>query len=187
MGPAKFPIKRVVMKYFPVSDNSTSARQENLFQGQVPTRVIVGCVSSNAFDGSHALNPFNFQHFHINYINLTVKGVKNPIKPITPNFPHQSLTGFHSLLLGLRKWGRDEGVGFRRNDYPYGYCLFAWDLTPDQSDSSDHFQLVRNSGVRLDMKFQNPLEDPINVIVYAEFENMIMVDADRNVTANFLM
>ena len=187
MGPAKYPLKRVVCKYFPVPQNSTSSRQENLFQGQVPTRIIVGCVSSKAFDGAYDKNPFNFQHFKIDHINLSVKGQKNTIKPLNPNFPNQSLLSYLSLLTGTAKWGKDEGCGFSRKDHSHGYCLFAWDLTADQSEGGDHFQLIRNSGVRLEINFAEALTEPINVVVYAEFENLVMVDADRNVTANYLL
>lgn len=186
-APTKYPLKRVVCKYFPVPQNSTTTRQENLFQGQVPTRVIVGCVSSEAFDGAFDRNPFNFQNFDISYVNLSVKGMKNTIKPLTPRFPHQSLRSYLSVLTGTGSWNKDKGCGFDREEHPHGYCLFAWDLTADQSEGGDHFQLMRNSGVRLEIKFRQPLIAPINVIIYAEFENMLMVDSDRNVTANYLL
>ena len=93
--------------------------------------------------------------------------------------------GYMSLLTGTSKWGKDEGMGIDRTEYNNGYTLFAWDLTPDLSDGGDHFQLKRNTSVRLEMTFGAPLPRSVNVLVYAEFENMIMIDADRNVTTNF--
>ena len=184
-GPAKYPIRRVICKYFQVPQGATSTNQENLFSGQVPTRVIVGCVEAAAFNGDFQKNPFNFQHMNIGEVALYISGRKEPIKALKPNFPDQSLLSYVSFLNGVGKWGRDEGCGFNRKEHPNGYCLFAWDLTPDLAGGYDHFQLKHDSSVRLQIKFSQALAAPANVIVYAEFENLIMIDKDRNVTTNF--
>ena len=185
VGPAKYPIRRVLCKYFTIPQGNSATNLENLFQGQMPTRIVIGCVDADAFNGNLKKNPFNFQHKQINQVALRVAGMKEPIKPLTPDFPDQSLLSYLSLLTGTGKWGKDEGCGFTRTEHPLGYCLFAWDLSADLSDGGDHFQLMRNTSVRLELKFKEALANPTNVIVYAEFENMIMIDADRNVTTNF--
>jgi hypothetical protein len=184
-GPAKYPIKRVVCKYFSIPQGNTSTNQENLFQGQMPTRIIVGLVDAAASNGHYKKNPFNFQHKNLTHVALRVGGLKEPIKPITPSFPNQSLLSYVSLLIGTGKFGRDEGCGFARDEHANGYCLHAWDLTADLSDG-DTFQLMKNTSVRLELKFSEPLDTPTNVIVYAEFENLILIDADRNITTNYV-
>ena len=184
-GPAKYPIKRVICKYFQVPQGSTSTNQENLFSGQMPTRIIVGCVDSTAFNGAYKKNPFNFKHKNIGEIGLYLAGVKEPIKALHPNFPDQSLLSYVSFLIGTGKWGKDEGCGFNRDEHAEGYTLFAWDLSADLSTGSDHFQLKKDTSVRLEVQFRTAIDTPTNIIVYAEFENMIMIDADRNVSTNF--
>ena len=186
IGPAKYPVKRVVVKYFTVPQGNTATNQENLFQGQMPTRIVMGLVDSDAFNGSYRKNPYNFQHKNMSHVALRVGGLKEPLKPFAPEFPNQCLLSYLSLLTGTGKFGRDEGCGFNRTEYPNGYCLHAWDLSADLS-SGDHFQLIKNTNVRLELKFREPLVRPINVIVYAEFENIVMIDADRNVTTNFVI
>ena len=185
LGPAKYPIKRVLVKYFQIPQGSTTTNQENLFQGQMPTRIVIGLVDSNAFNGAVRKNPFNFQHKNINRVALTVAGMKGTIKELLPTFPKQSLLCYLNYLTGTGKWGKNEGCGFDRDEHPNGYCLFAWDLTPDLSEGLDHFQLKQDTSVRLEMGFREAIATPTNVIVYAEFENMIMIDRDRNVSTNF--
>ena len=185
IGPAKYPIKRVVCKYFTIPQFNIATNQENLFSGQMPTKIIVGMVDTEAFNGSYKKNPYNFQHFNVSQVALSVPGFKEPLKPLTPRFPDQNILSYLSLLLGTNKWGRDEGIGIDRTEYGRGYTLFAWDLSPDLSEGGDHFQLKRNTSVRLELKFRAALARPVNVIVYAEFENMIMIDSDRSVTTNF--
>ena len=47
------------------------------------------------------------------------------------------------------------------------------------------FSLVRQGSVRLALKFAVALADTATVIAYAEFENVIEVDRDRNVIFDF--
>jgi len=39
--------------------------------------------------------------------------------------------------------------------------------------------------VRLVLKFAQPLADPVTVIAYAEFQNVIEIDRNRNVIYDF--
>ena len=183
--PAKYPVTRVQCKYFTIPSNVTSVNHENLFQGQMPTRIIIGLVPMTAFNGDFGYNPFNFSHKYLNEIMLFVGGIPTPIKRLTPKFYDQTLMSYMSLFTGTGKWGRDEGCGFGRDDYAQGYTLYAWDLSADLSDGGDHFQLRRNTSLRVEMKFDNPLDEAINAIVYAEFQNMIMVNNNRQVIHNF--
>jgi len=53
-----------------------------------------------------------------------------------------------------------------------GFALYAFDLTPDLTEE-DHFNLTKEGSVRLVLKFANALTDPVTVIAYAEFQNVI--------------
>ena len=54
---------------------------------------------------------------------------------------------------------------------------------PDLAEEG-HFNLARDGSVRIDMKFANALVNTINVIAYAEFEN-IEIDRNRNVLFDY--
>ena len=58
------------------------------------------------------------------------------------------------------------------------------DLTADLGED-DHFSLVRQGNVRLALKFADALPETISVVAYAEFENVVEVDRDRNVIFDF--
>jgi len=57
--------------------------------------------------------------------------------------------------------------------------LYAFDLTADLAEN-DHFNLVKHGSVRLALKFSEALAQPTSVIAYAEFDNVIEIDRDRN-------
>ncbi|GIY93390.1 uncharacterized protein F54H12.2 [Caerostris extrusa] len=60
-GTAKYPLNRVLCKVYSVPQGSMSFVQDNIFVGQMPKRIIVGCVDNDAFHdessepGSHWL------------------------------------------------------------------------------------------------------------------------------------
>ena len=60
--------------------------ESNLFQGDVPSQLIVGLVSSEAFSGNYRKSPFHFQPFDCNFLALYVKGQSYTAKPLQPNF-----------------------------------------------------------------------------------------------------
>ena len=65
-----------------------------------------------------------------------------------------------------------------------GYTLFAFDLTPDLSDGG-HFNVIKQGNLRLELHFQAQLEESVNAIVYAEFDNVIEIDKARNVVFDY--
>lgn len=80
----------------------------------------------------------------------------------------------------------NEGNGISRDKYTKGYCLLAFDQIPDLSaNSSGHWNLIRHGSVRLEVRFESYLAQTINCVVYAEFDNVIEIDKNRNVTVDY--
>jgi len=63
-------------------------------------------------------------------------------------------------------------------------CIYAFDLTPDLGED-DHFSLTQQGSVQLVLKFGVALYQPVSVIAYAEFQNVIEIDRHRNVIYDF--
>jgi hypothetical protein len=184
-GMAKHPIRRVICKAFTIPAGYLDVSQEKLFSGQLPSRLVVGCVDNRAFNGDVAINPFNFQHFSLSELAVYLDGQQHGIKPLSIDFTNrQYVTSFMSLFNGTGKENRDEGNDIDRTDFASGYALYAFDLSPDLSEN-DHFNLTRQGTVRLDMKFANALPNTVTVVTYAEFENIIEIDRNRNVVFDF--
>ena len=182
---AKYPVCRVETKVFSVPKGNMMANQENLFLGQLPKRLVIGMVENKAFNGDNTKNPYNFQHFDVNYLALHVDGKQIPAKPLTPKFDDKLCTwSYTSLFTGTGFMGHDRGNHISCDEYADGFTLFAFDLSPDLDDGG-HFHLVKQGNLRLELHFQNALPETINVIAYAEFDNVIEVDKVRNVLFDY--
>jgi hypothetical protein len=84
------------------------------------------------------------------------------------------------LFTGTGRAFRDEDIDISREDYVDGYTLFCFDLSPDLGES-DHFNLIKSGSLRLGLSFGEQLAQTINVVVYAEFQNVLEIDRNRNV------
>ena len=110
---------------------------------------------------------------------------EQPAKPIKCNFTIRHVAeAYMSLFTETGKAFKDEDIDVSIVDYIGGYALFCYDLTPDLGDS-DHYSLIKTSTVSLEIDFAEALRETINVIVYAEFQNVLEVDRNRNVFFDF--
>ena len=91
---------------------------------------------------------------------------------------------YMSLFSSTEKAFKDEDIDVSREDYVNGYSLFCFDLTPDLGES-DHFSLIKSGNVRLAINFADELARTINILVYAEFQNVLEVDKNRDVFYDF--
>ena len=183
---AKYPINRVVCKTLTIPANVMDVNHEKLFSGQIPTRIVIGLVRNDAFNGTTTRNPFNFQNFNLSEISVYSDGQQqHGIKPLTTDFQRSLyVRGFNTLFSGTGKLFRDEGNALERGSFSDGYALYVFDLTPDLAED-DHFNLSKQGSVRLVLKFATALTDPVTVIAYAEFQNVIEIDRNRNVIYDF--
>ena len=184
-GNAKYAVRRVVVKTFTIPRGSLSNSAENLFSGQLPTRIVFGCVDNDSFNGNYLKNPFNFKHYNQSQIKLYLDGQNRQITPIETNFAsHHYISAYMSLFSGVGSINDDIGNYIDREDFAGGYALYAFDLTPDLAESG-HFNLVREGNLRVDLKFTLPLVNTINVIAYAEFQNIIEIDRNKNILFDY--
>ena len=184
-GLAKYPIRRVVCKTFTIPTGYLDVSQEKLFSGQLPSRLIIGCLDNRAFNGDLARNPFNFQHFRLRQLAVYLDGQQIGIKPTALDYENrQYITSYMSLFNGIGKDNRDEGNDIDRVEYANGFALYAFDLSPDLTDS-ESFSLARQGTVRVDLTFGEALANTVTVVAYAEFENIIEIDRNRNVVFDF--
>ena len=180
-SPAIYPIRRVEVKSFGIGVGSLSTTKEGLFSGQLPKKIVIGFVESAAYDGRYSKNPFNFKHFNTKFITLYCEGKQIPVKGFQPDFANsQSLRSYMSLYEVAGKLFHDSSLDIDRKEYENGYSLFGFDLTPDLSETGC-FHLIKKGNIKLEVKFSQQLAQPVNCIIYAEFDSVVKIDKSREV------
>ena len=188
--PAVYPFWKSDIKTFTISAGSMMFSTDDCFQGQVPHKLIVGFTSSAAYSGSYSKNPFNFQNFNLNFLEMAVDGTPVPSVAFQPTFqeitdPDGSIrqldVGYVHEYLSLFKnnYPQVDGNWISRQDYPSGYCLFNFDVCAETN--KDLFSAIRSGHTRLSARFATPLSDPVTLIAYGVFPAEIHIDQTRNV------
>ena len=177
-----FPIKRVNCKVFTIPAGSLSAFEEGIISGQLHKKIVVGCVRNTAYNGVYNENPFNFEHFNLSNSTVHIDGQSDTVPSLDPDFTNSLyLRCFHSMFGGAGKVNTDKDLDLSRIEYNKGYTLYGFNLVTDH----DQVFEVSKHGTRIDLKFDVALAHTINVIVYAEYENVIQIAYARNLLLDY--
>jgi hypothetical protein len=174
-APAKYPYMRSEVRALSIESRATSYTASNLFQGRVPSRLIVGLVETENYEGSYEKNPFEFMNY-ITEIAVLVDGVSCPHAPLKPT--QVGGEGFFSQFVFLNRENSNFGTisGNVGDDF---IPIFGFDLS-GQGANSDAFPLIKRGEVSLDMKLQS-FDDRRTLIIAAYFPDMYQVDKARNI------
>ena len=150
----------------------------------VPSRILIGMVSNEAFNGKKTKNPFNFQPFNIKSINVTVDGKSihattqdfNPVKKDydVAYWGLQHATGYRY---------KNDGLSISKDEYADGNFLMAYDLSPTQCDGS-YKDPIKSGKLAIDLKFSVAIPHTINIIVVADFERLLTINKFGKVVIN---
>ncbi|XP_069098376.1 uncharacterized protein F54H12.2-like [Pleurodeles waltl] len=176
---AKYAMERVALEIYSISTGTRLTHQQNVFLGQLTKLNIIGFMDNTTFSDLYTSNPFYFKHYDINYAALVHEGAVIPTKPYTLSFRTANfIREYLGLLSTTGKHLRDSGVITSREGYGGGYTLFAFDLMPDMEDR-DHYNLMKNGNLKVEICFSQPLATNENIIVFAVFDSAIQVNHTR--------
>ena len=188
--PALYPIRRVECKILTIPEQLPNIRQDNIFSGIIPKSFVFGLVHVDTYNGTYSKNPYNFAHFGVTNVSLTANGQEIPFKQLTLKYPKDG-TGkidpakdteldfdeaYNTLFSGTGKIYSNAGLDITREDYPGGYALYAFDLTPDMCKSSDYFNTVQRGSLTLALTLKKA-DHAIGMVCYGDFENVIRIDS----------
>ena len=182
--PMIYPYRRVEMTYFTKPAGSSELTQNNLIkEGNVlPRRIFAALVDQDAFHGHLDMDPFNYQPFKTNYIALRVG---SQIKPYTEIrcYPGENEYGeaLDALLETTHSLNDREDIGIDPDTYHARNFIIGFDLTPTRSKQGESFELPQRKTVDLVWRLGESPTKTITMIVYAEYDAEIQIDAKRNV------
>ena len=174
---AIYPFESSEYKVYTVAKSDLTFCVDNLFNGRVPKAVMCVLVSSDAANGDYGLNPYNFGHYNVNYVNLSVDGVPVPSsRPWNLDFERdQYVEAFVNMYKTTGQFGRDAGAGTNLRDYKRGNTVFGFPVAAMTGLATP----VREGHVRLEMKFAKALPHQINAIVIGKFDSVLSVKKSR--------
>jgi hypothetical protein len=160
---------------------------DNCFFSFISNRIVIGLVSHASYAGSLSKNSFNYNHFGLNHLSLSVDGQTIPSQAFDLDFPKTCVMGYESLFSGTNMFFQNMGNDISRTEYANGgNCLFVFDLTADNSSNcTDHWNILRRGNLRLNIRFKEALKEAVTCIVYGEFNNTLEIDINRRMRVDY--
>lgn len=181
---ALYPLTRSKIVSYTIAKGSLSYFKDNIFSAmRLPKFVIVCLVGANSFNGDYNSDPFNFQHFNVNSVGLLYDGQSVPFREFyEPDFQNNLYTRDYmiSIIQNTEHFNTNRNNGITMENFASkGQCFFTFNLTPDWNMSG--CQVPRDGNLRLDLSFAKPLDEGINVILYALFDDEIQIGKNKQV------
>ena len=89
-----------------------------------------------------------------------------------------------SSALGHAFTNQDCGIPYE--DFNRGNTLFVFNLNAELTDG-EHTETVKRGSVRIEVHFNAALVNPITCLVLSEYDNLILIDKERNVSLDYLV
>lgn len=183
---AIYPIRRVVVKNNLIHKDLLESSLTGVYTGKMPRRIVFGLVKHDATVGDTKLNPFYFQHYNLKKIELEVGGYAIPYKKgITMDYDKKDyMQGYNTLFKGLNRNIYETGHDITWDEYLDGYCLYAFNLTPDQCDG-EHWSIPPTGSLNINLEFSKKTPDNISAVVYLEFDGLIEINQYRGISFDY--
>jgi hypothetical protein len=179
---AKYPYKKVEMHNYTIASGLYQKTIENMFLGKVPNRILFGFCKNSAFSGTINENCFDFENFNVSQLTLSINGKIVGSSPYKINYATNGcMLPFIFTFINSGNIFYDDGYGVDRDSYKNGYCMYAYDLTPDLAANEPYSSPQQQGNVRLEITFGFPLPCVCNLVVHSETQDIVEIDRNREV------
>ena len=112
-------LREVLLKYLQYQkDNKVSTYIDNAVLGEIPKRIAICMMDNDSYNGNYEKNPFNFKHYNLTQIGISVNGEEVPFKPLKLNFDDKMfVTAYSTLFSGTGTPHANSGSVIKREDY----------------------------------------------------------------------
>ena len=185
---AKYPLNRSVVKSYPLSLGTQDVRNLEIYNGQLPTGMLITFVKSTAYHGDSGQSPFNFQPFDLESAQAIVGGRRFPVeKPLETDFTDNIVTEAYFQFLCNSGFGNSfqETNGITPETYK-SHCFFlAFDFRSDDKEDDSAVDVIKYGETRIFLRFRTALQQATHLIAYLSFDNILRVDGGRNAIMDY--
>ena len=172
----RMPILRSRVIRHPIAQGSIHPKIQHLFAGRsLPQKILVISVTNSAESGNIEKNPYNFNYNNIAQIQILRTGRLTQGFLSSQTLPRKCMSRNSPLCL---MWPMCGNVGFPINydEYPKGFFFYGFDLTGDQTKDDDVGHLREYGDITFDVVFSSVPAVAITMIVFAEYEEELILD-----------
>lgn len=180
--PARYNYVKSDVKMTTISDQTSEFYWDDVWNGKRPSKMYVAFVKQSGVNGSYSSNPFNFHHFNLSEIVVTVNGEPVPVRPLKLDYGDNKnyVTALCNLYQASEKWYKEEGLIIDRDSFSKGYAIYAFDLVPNDLGEG-YINLVHQGNVGVYARFAQATTETVCALAYCECPGLLMIDQTREV------
>jgi len=177
---AIYPITQSKIKTFLVQKGTKTTTIQNILNGPLPQSIILGFLNAKSFNGDVTVNPFYFNNFGLNLLNLKINGKPFHPRPLQPNYADEDYKREFRLLYD--NTGIHHGnltIDITEEEFVNNQCFYVFDFTPDLCNSF-HLHLMGNGHIDVELGFKSELENNLYMIMYSAHHQTATIDNYRS-------
>ena len=117
---------------------------------------------------------------------LRKNGNAVPYEKISLDFDNKKYDeGYFSFLQSSGLLYRNGGPNISYEQFANGYAIYGFDFSSDPSPDNRCLDLIQEGKLGLDITLKEGSSVPVTIIVYLEYDKLIEIDKDKNVTTNY--
>ena len=153
----------------------------NIASQILPKQVIFALIHNQALMHDSKFNPFDFQHFDLNYFNLIKNGQCVFPKAFQPDFDDDNYMDLYRHMYDSTGFGiSNSSCVISPTVFKRGRCFLTADLTPDLCNSF-HIHPDKKGKLDLELGFKTPKTHPIYLPAYSIFNSEIKIEENGQV------
>ena len=187
-SPAMYYFQRNEVKAFHLASGFASNSIDNVYNGQLPRKVITGFIPDKAMNGDIKSDPFTFIHKNLKNIAFVVNGVAIPSSPYKPEFNENLfMREYYNIFRSMNKDHGIPNINVNYDEYKEKSPLLVFDLTDDGTLAMDSgaLSLVKRGNARVDINFKESLDEGVHMIVFGIYDSVLQIDSARNVIIDY--
>ena len=174
------------VKPYNLAQGIFSYRADDVFNNQLPQKLIVAFTRSTAFNGTYISSPLYFNPTEqLEHVEFFKNGVRLGLQRTQPINLAANGTDKHIAYRELTKAvnGSRGGAGlpYSLEQFRLGYFFAAIDLTPDGCDDMSHRYPTEQGAIGIYVKFRLALPHPLEMLVYGVFQEELNINQSRSV------
>lgn len=175
--PAQYEYDALHMKQFSVPQGTIVRKFTRIFEGKIPTKLIVGFFKQDAFSGQRDLSPFMTYPIDLRQISLAVNGVV--LREINTHFENNLyIEAYRRLTDWMNATGKKYFIDYE--NFKNGYRYFCFNLLENCPSNADCVEQTMQQGYAdISIQLGEPLSDHCLMLVFYESSETVEITRDR--------
>ena len=182
---AKYPTTMVKISTEIIPTGASSFNVTKEFHGDIPKMIVIGMVKNEAYAGKKTLNPYNFEHFGLQYFNGKVNSMPIIPQPFQFDFTKKEYAqAYWNLMHSLGYAFKDDGCAISRNEFDDGYFLLAFNTSTTLCNDL-YSDPIQRGKCTFELRFKQNTQQAITLIMFAEYDKMFSINTANKAISNF--